>query len=192
MGTKNVTPAVPLLWIDAQPIGSTPLPYVWAIACRDCETLMGRYHYLEPSYVDGEWRPAATYDRTLIVPQLDPLDSDDSQSGLPVYGSSRPREGAWTPPRLSLSPALWREVHGPVIAYCPRQDCHLKHLLKPPNQYGPTPDDELWPPWVNPLTGEDLSLSASLHPVHLRARRITEPRVVKTRKKLPDDLRYDW
>jgi len=149
--------------------------YAWDIACSDCLTFIGRHEYREPRYIDGDWRPAAIYVRTLLAPQLSQLDGLDAETGLPRFGlRAKARTSDRPPSRRTFSPGAWHDVVGPVVAYCPRRGCERKHLLEPPSQYGPTPHGDDWPGWVNPVTGEDLVATGSLDLAYVHATKLDD------------------
>jgi hypothetical protein len=119
---------------------------------------MARYEYHEPVHVNTGWSPAATYVRTSVVPELSQLSGLERSVGLVRFGLRRAaRVGRAQASRHHVSARAWTVVRGPIVAYCPRQGCERKHLLEPPEQYGPKPEGPIWPAWVNPVTGEDLT-----------------------------------
>ena len=163
--------------------GGMSIPYAWDAACRECEMLLGRFEYEFPRYLEGAWRPLASYRRTMIAPELSQLAGLDPDLALPRFGlRQKARRGGGQPSRQHVSWRAFHEVRGEVVAYCPRRGCERRHLLAPPSQYGPTPDGPEWSAFINPYSGEDLlarrdpRLEAFLR---AHARRIPEQRRVR-------------
>lgn len=150
--------AVPFLAIPPPAEGGgLPVPYAWDAACSSCGRLLARFEFERPQFLDGAWRPIATYRRTIIPPELSQLEGLDRELKLPRFGlRARARTGRAQPSRRHLSRHQWQPVLGRAVAYCPSRDHERKHLIQPLPQYGPTPDGDIWPFFVNPVSGEDV------------------------------------
>jgi hypothetical protein len=155
-------PYISLAWVEADPL---PPPYAWDVCCRTCGTWLGRLEYVAPQTDGVAWVVPARYRRTVLPPEMSRRPRPDAQTGLPAFGlRSQARNRGRQACGRGMSGQRSAEVVGPIVAYCPHRGCESKHVIRPPEAYGPAPDVLVrWPPYVNPYTHEDLLKAGGEH-----------------------------